>query len=130
MRPLFSFAHIVGLVMLGYAAGVLVTRAFSGVTNWLTVNTFHHRRLIAAAFAGCGVYILIGNPRPALFSLLTTPLLFYAVASVGYLLSSTNSNPASTAVIAHNGLWLTINAALLDQARRGTPMPPPRGGSE
>ena len=85
---------------------------------------------MAAAFAGCGVYILIANPRPALFSLLTTPLLFYAVASVGYLLSSANANPASTAVIAHNGLWLTINAALLEQARRGTPLPPPRGGSE
>ena len=41
MRPLFSFAHIVGLVMLGYAAGVMVT-PHSGVTNWLTVNTFHH----------------------------------------------------------------------------------------
>ena len=129
MRPLFSFHHVVGLIMLGYAAGVLATPN-SGVTHWLAVNTFITPPLLAAAFAGCGTYILIARPRLALFSILTLPLLFYAVASVGFLLSSANLNPASTAVIAHNGLWLTINAALLEQARRGSPLPPPRGGSE
>ena len=129
MRPIVTLHNVVGVVMLGYAVGVLAT-PHSGVTHWLAVNTFITPPLLAAAFAGCGTYILIGNPRLALFSILTLPLLFYGVAAVGFLLSATNLNPASTAVIAHNGLWITINAALLDQARRGPSLPPPRGGSE
>ena len=129
MRPIVTLHNAVGVVMLAYAVGVLIT-PHGGAMGYLTTNLGITPPMLAAAFAGCGVYILIGNPRMPLFSLLTMPLLFYAVASVGFLLSSANLNPASTAVIAHNGLWLVINAALLDQARRGSPLPPPRGGSE
>jgi hypothetical protein len=117
MRPLFTLPHIVGLIMLGYAVGVLATPT-SGVMNWLVQNTFLHPPSVAALFAGCGVYILIGKPAPALFSLLTTPLLLYGVASIFFFASAPTG--ALTAVIAHNGLWLTVNAALIDIARRGT----------
>jgi hypothetical protein len=124
MRPLFTLAHTVGLLMIGYAAGVLLTPT-GGVMNWLSENTFFTPPVVAALFAGCGVYVLIANPRLALLSLLTTPILMYGLAGVFYFLS----NPAGsvTALVAHNGLWLAIQAALLDAARRGPSLPLPEG---
>jgi hypothetical protein len=121
MRPLFTLPHVVGLIMLGYAVGVLMTPE-AGVMNWLVQNTFLHPPVVAALFTGCGVYILIRKPAPALFSLLTTPILLYGVASI--LFYAGEPTRALTAVIAHNGLWLTVNAALFDIARRGSiPIP-------
>lgn len=114
MRPIFSLAHVVGLVMLGYAAGVLAT-PYTGAMGWLGANTFLTAPMMAAAFAGCGVYILIASPPAPLFSLLTLPILFYAAASVFYFLGS--STAAVTAVLAHVGLWLVITAALFEKAR-------------
>jgi hypothetical protein len=121
MRPLFTLPHVVGLIMIGYAVGVLTTPT-AGVMNWIALNTFLHPPAVAALFAGCGTYILIAHPTPALFSLLTTPLLLYGVASVLFYIGEPTR--ALTAVIAHNGLWLTVNAALFDIARRGSiPIP-------
>jgi hypothetical protein len=117
MRPLFTLPHVVGLIMLGYAVGVLTTPT-AGVMNWIVLNTFLNPPIVAALFAGCGVYILIAHPTPALFSLLTVPLLLYGVASVLFYIG--DPNRALTAVIAHNGLWLAVNAALFDIARRGS----------
>jgi hypothetical protein len=117
MRPLFTLPHVVGLIMLGYAVGVLTTPT-AGVMNWIALNTFLHPPAVAALFAGCGVYILIASPAPALFSLLTVPLLLYGVASVLFYIGEPSR--ALTAVIAHNGLWLAVNAALFDIARRGS----------
>lgn len=114
MRPIVTLHNAVGLIMLGYAAGVLATPN-SGVTHWLAVNTFITPPLLAAAFAGCGTYILIASPPAPLFSLLTLPILFYAAASVFYFLGS--STAAVTAVLAHVGLWLVITAALFEKAR-------------
>lgn len=116
MRPLFSFPHVVGLVMLLYAAGVMGT-PHSGVTNYLTDNTFLTPLLIAGAFVTGGALILILRPAPALFSFLTTPILIYGVASLFYMLSTPAG--ALTAVVAHTGLWLSIQAALYDRARKG-----------
>lgn len=124
MRPLFTLPHTVGLLMLGYAVGVLATPA-SGVMNWLDTYTFLTPPMMAAMFAGCGVYILIASPRPALFSLLTLPLLMYGFAAV--LFFASNPNGALTAIVAHNGLWFVIQAALIDQARRGPSLPFPEG---
>jgi hypothetical protein len=123
MRPLFTLPHVVGLIMLGYAVGVLTTPT-AGVMNWIALNTFLHPPFVAALFAGCGTYILIARPDPALFSLMTTPLLLYGVASILFYIGEPSR--ALTAVIAHNGLWLTVNAALFDIARRGT-IPNPGG---
>lgn len=123
MRPLFTLSHTVGLLMLGYAVGVLVTP--TGSMNWLTETLFITPPVVAALFAGCGVYILIASPRAGLFSLLTTPILMYGLASVFYFAS--NPSGSITGVIAHNGLWLTVQAALMDAARRGPSLPLPEG---
>ena len=124
MRPFITLPHVVGLLMLGYAAGVLATPT-TGVMDWLVDNTFLSPPIVAALFAGCGTYILIASPRPALFSLLTTPILMYGLAAVFYFLG----NPAGsvTALVAHNGLWLAVQAALMDTARRGPSLPLPEG---
>jgi hypothetical protein len=117
MRPLFSLSHVVGVLMIAYAVGVLGTPG-NGVTNWIIDHTFLTPLAVAAFFAGCGAFILIARPHPALFSLATTPLLLYAIASILFFISTPTG--AFTAVVAHNGLWLTVNAALIDIARRGT----------
>ena len=122
MRPFFTLAHTVGLLMLGYAVGVLVTPE-SGVMNWLSENTFLTPPVVAALFAGCGAYVLIANPRLALLSLLTTPILMYGLAAVFYFVG--NPSGSITALVAHNGLWLLTQAALLDAARRGPSLPLP-----
>jgi hypothetical protein len=121
MRPLFTLAHTVGLLMLGYAAGVLLTPT-GGVMNWLVDNTLFTPPVVAALFAGCGAYVLIANPRLALISLLTTPILLYGLAAVFYFAS--NPSGSVTGVLSHNGLWLLTQAALLDAARRGPPLLP------
>lgn len=95
------------------AAGLPVEGA--DAMGWLSANTFLTAPMMAAAFAGCGVYILIASPPAPLFSLLTLPILFYAAASVFYFLGS--STAAVTAVLGHVGLWLVITAALFEKAR-------------
>lgn len=116
LRPIVTLAHAVGLVMLLYAAGVLITPA-GGAMGWLTENTGITAPVMAALFAGCGVYILIGNPNPALFSLLTVPILLYSVASFGYLL--TPRGGSVTAFFAHVSAWMIANAAIAEKARHG-----------
>lgn len=120
MRPIISLAYVVGALMLGYAAGVLAT-PYTGAMGWLNANTFLNAPMMAAAFAGCGTYILVANPPAPLFSLLTLPILFYAGASTLYFLGSPAA--ALTAVLGHIGLWLVINVALIERARAGAPKP-------
>jgi hypothetical protein len=114
MRPLVTLHHSVGLVMLLYAAGVLIT-PHGGAMGWLQANTPITAPMLAALFAGCGTYILIGKPKPPLFSVLTTPILLYSLASLGFLLSP--SGGALTAYIAHSGVWFITNASIAERAR-------------
>ena len=126
MRPLFSLAHVVGLIMLGYAVGVLSTPG-SGATDWLRDNTPLTTTAIALTFAICGGSLLITKPKYGMFSLLTTPLLMYSLAAMMVYLQGTDN--AFTIMVGHLGLWLVIQAALIDAARRGPPPQPPEGGT-
>jgi len=114
MRPIVTLHNAVGLVMLGYAVGVLVT-PHGGAMGYLTASIGLMPTVLAVLFAACGLAILITRPSPPLFSLLTTPILLYSFASLAYLL--TPAGGALTAYFAHFGLWLVTSAAIADQAR-------------
>lgn len=114
MRPIVTLHNAVGLVMLGYAVGVLAT-PHGGAMGYLTTRIGLTPPVLAALFMACGLAILIARPNPPLFSLLTTPILLYSFASLGFLLSPEGG--ALTAYFAHTGLWLVTSAAIADQAR-------------
>jgi hypothetical protein len=113
MRPIVTLAHAVGVVMCLYAIGVLAT-PHSGVTGFIMEKTFLTPPMIAAVFVGCGVYIFLSHPHPALFSLLITPIMLYSLASVLYVLTA---GGAMTGTVAHTGIWLVVNASLVERAR-------------
>ena len=114
MRPIVTLAHAVGVVMCLYAIGVMVTPN-GGAMGWLQDNTPLTPPMLAVAFAVCGLYVFFCKPHPALFSVLTTPILLYSLASLGFLLSPLGG--ALTAYVAHTGVWLVINAAIVEKAR-------------
>ena len=114
MRPIVTLHNAVGVVLLAYAAGVLAT-PHGGAMGYITAHLGITAPVLAVLFAACGLVILITRPSPPLFSLLTTPILLYSFASLGYLL--TPAGGALTAYFAHTSLWLVISAAIADQAR-------------
>lgn len=125
MRPLVSFNHVVGSVMLLYALGVLSTPRV-GATAWIVGNTPLTEPMIALAFAFGGVYVLILNPPPALFSLCVLPILLYGLASVLRLMDANTTVAAATATVGHLSLWLVIMSVLYERARSPVPPPPPK----
>ena len=114
LRPIVTLHNAVGVVLLAYAVGVLATPN-GGAMGYLTAQIGLTAPVLAVVFAACGLAILIARPNPPLFSLLTTPILLYSFASLGFLLSPEGG--ALTAYFAHFGVWLVANAAIADRAR-------------
>lgn len=117
MRPIVTLHNAVGVVLLAYAVGVLATPR-GGAMGYLTAHLGLSAPVLAALFLACGLVILIARPKPPLFSLLTTPILLYSFASLGFLLSPAGG--ALTAYFAHFGVWLVTNAAITEKARQWT----------
>jgi hypothetical protein len=117
MRPLVTLNHAVGIVMLLYAIGVLATPA-GGAMGYIEENLSVHAPVVALLFAGCGVYIFFCNPNPAVFAVLTAPILLYSLASFGYFIGPRGGS--LTAFFAHISIWLIANAAITEKARAWT----------
>lgn len=109
--------------MVLYGIGVVATPHI-GATAWINTNTFITPPMAALAFLFGGVYILLLNPSPAFFSLCTLPILLYALASFLRLLSVGAELSASTATIAHFGMWLIIMSVLYERTRAPAPTTP------
>lgn len=108
LRPIITLHNAVGALLLGYAAAVLATPT-SGAIAWIDSRTFLTPETVAGAFAVCGL---------AVCSLLTTPLLLYAIAALGFFFSRTDVG--MTGVIGHLGVWVVINAVNYERARQWT----------
>jgi hypothetical protein len=106
-----------GLVMLLYAIGVMATPQ-GGAIGWLQENTPLTAPMAAFVFAGCGLYLFFCKPNPAVFALLTAPILLYSLASLGYLL--TPRGGSLTAFFAHISVWIVANAANAEDTRTWT----------
>jgi hypothetical protein len=118
MRPLVTLNHAVGVVMLLYAIGVLATPT-GGAMGYIEENLSVHAPVVALLFASCGLYIFVCNPNPAVFAILTAPILFYALGSIGYFFSPRGGSV--TAVFAHLGIWMIANGANAEKARTWSP---------
>lgn len=116
-RPVFSLTNVVAFIMMAYAAGVWYTPN-SGITSYLNDYTFVTPGLIAIAFVGCGSIIFFCRPAPAIFSLLTSPILMYSIGGF-FFFFSIYPDGSFTGVIGHVGLWAVITAALYERARSG-----------
>jgi hypothetical protein len=114
MRPLVTLNHAVGLVMLLYAIGVLATPT-GGAMGYITEQTPFTPPMVAILFAGCGLIIGFFNPNPAVFAVLTAPILLYSLASFGYFIGPRGGS--LTAFFAHISIWLVANAAITEKAR-------------
>jgi len=73
MRPIVTLAHAVGIVMLLYAIGVMVTPQ-GGAMGFITEKTGITASIMALVFSTCGLYVFFFNPNPALFAVLTAPI--------------------------------------------------------
>jgi hypothetical protein len=114
MRPLVTLNHAVGVVMLLYAIGVLVTPT-GGAMGYIEENSPLTAPMVALLFAGCGLVIFFFNPNPAVFAALTAPILLYSLASFGYLIGPRGGS--LTAFFAHISVWLVANGANAEKAR-------------
>jgi hypothetical protein len=115
MRPLVTLNHAVGVVMLLYAIGVLATPE-GGAMGYIEENTPFTAPMVALLFAGCGLVIFFFNPNPAVFAVLTAPLLLYSLASLGYFIGPRGGS--LTGFFAHISVWLVANAAITETARK------------
>jgi hypothetical protein len=115
MRPIVTLNHAVGIVMLLYVIGVLTTPT-GGAMGFIEENTPIHAPVVALLFAGCGLAIFFFNPNPAVFAVLTAPILLYSLASFGYFIGPRGGS--LTAFFAHISIWLIANAAITDAARK------------
>jgi hypothetical protein len=115
MRPLVTLNHAVGVVMLLYAIGVLATPE-GGAMGYIEENTPFTAPMVALLFAGCGMVIFFFNPNPAVFAVLTAPILLYSLASLGYFISPRGGS--LTGFFAHISVWMVANAAITETARK------------
>jgi hypothetical protein len=115
MRPLVTLNHAVGVVMLLYAIGVLATPT-GGAMGFIEENLSVHAPVVALVFLICGLAIFFFNPNPAVFAVLTAPILLYSLASFGYFIGPRGGS--LTAFFAHISIWLVANAAITETARK------------
>jgi hypothetical protein len=98
---------VVALAMLLYALGFL-TRPETGIPAYIDAAFGVSPHTMALLFAFCaGALLFSQHPSPLTFTILTTPMALYSLASVAFVLLSDQGNP--TAIAGHFGLWLVVN---------------------
>lgn len=117
-RPVIGLINVTSFVMALYAVGVMYTPS-SGIVAFLGEHTFLTPEMLAVAFLVCAGLIFFVRPDPAVVSVLTTPILLYAIAGVFYFFSL-YPNGSFTGALSHVAVWLIITASLYERARSGT----------